>query len=141
MKKPTFGRGCLGCLGVAVLVVVVFYCLLLEPQLLFGPRTRFMARWDHQVDLPGSAQILSRESGGNFMDGHITTVVLTPSKDVPAILAQVKPSPRQGGKVAQEGTVREGSVYGKQDGSDELRITVKPDAPGVSRLTITTMHD
>ena len=141
MKKPSLWKGCLGCLGVVVLVVVVLFCLLLEPQLLFGSRTRFMAHWDHKINLPGSAQILNRESGGSFMDGHITTVILVPNKEVPAILAQIKPSPRQGGKVAREGTALEGSVYGKQDGSDELGITVKPDAPGVSRLTITTMHD
>jgi hypothetical protein len=141
MKKPTLWKGCLGCLGVGVLAVVVFYFLLLEPERLFGSRTRFMAHWDHKISLPGSAQILSRESGGNFMDGHITTVVLVPNKEVPAILAQVKPSARQGGKVSREGTALEGSVYGKQEGSDALGITVKPDAPGVSRLTITTMHD
>lgn len=141
MKKPTLWKGCLGCLGAAVLAIALLFCLLISPELLFGARTRFMAHWDHKINLPASARILSRESGGNFMDGHITTVVQVPTPDVPAILAQVKPSPRVGDKVVREGNETDGSVYGKQDGSDVLRITIKPDRAGLSQLTITTGHD
>jgi hypothetical protein len=133
MTKPAPWKGCLGCLGIVVLVVIVFFCLLLEPQLLFGSRTRFMAHWDHQINLPESAQILNRKSLGGIMDRHIITVLLVPNSEVPAIRAQVKPSDKivEGNEVT---IIKRELLY-------FFSISVRPEQPGISRLTLTTVLD
>jgi hypothetical protein len=141
MKSPKVWKGCLGCLATGVLGLALLYCLIAEPWLLFGPRTRFMVYWDHHITLPSQVRILSRESGGNFMDGHITTVLTVKPEAVPTILAQLQPSPRHGNKVISEGTATNGHHYGKQEGSDSLTIDTQLDATGEVRMTITTRHD
>ena len=138
MTKSAPWKGCLGCLSMVMLAAVLLFCLLCEPQVLFGSQTRRMAHWDHKINLPGSAQILRRTSWGHSGDGGASTTLLVPTSDVQTILVQVKPSPLFGGKVLLEGTPTDGTTKVTQDGEDEQWIKVQPDKPGHSHLTIIT---